>query len=155
MSEKKRKFTVIDVIIVIIVAAAVVFGAYKLLPSIMHPSGMRHITFTVMLQQQDQNFADAIHEGDKVTISLTEKDGGVVKSKRVEPATAIAFNSIEGVYTNEIIEGKTDVYVTIDADVKTNDLVLKTGGTPIKVGAEVPVRGKGYASSGYVIEIDD
>lgn len=155
MSEKKKKFTVIDVIIVLIAAAVVVFGAYKLLPSIMHPSGMQHITFTVMLQQQDQNFADAVHEGDKVTISLTEKDGGIVKSTRSEPATAIAFNSIDGVYANEIIEGKTDVYVTIEADVKTNDLALKTGGTPIKVGAEVPVRGKGYASMGYVIEIND
>ena len=155
MSEKKKKFTVIDVIIVLIAAAVVVFGAYKLLPSIMHPSGMQHITFTVMLQQQDQNFADAVHEGDKVTISLTEKDGGIVKSPRSEPATAIAFNSIDGVYANEIIEGKTDVYVTIEADVKTNDLALKTGGTPIKVGAEVPVRGKGYASMGYVIEIND
>ena len=155
MSESKRKFTVIDVIIVLIAAAVVAVGAYKLLPSILNPSDMEHITFTVMLQQQDQNFADAIHEGDNVTISLTEKDGGTVQSVRTEPATAIAFNSMEGVYANEIIEGKTDVYVTIEADVKTNGLALKTGGTPIKVGAEVPVRGKGYASMGYVIEIND
>ena len=155
MSESKRKFTVIDVIIILIAAAVVVFGAYKLLPSILNPSETEHITFTVMLQQQDQSFADAVHEGDKVTISLTEKDGGIVKSTRSEPATAIAFNSMDGVYANEVVEGKTDVYVTIEADVKTNDLALKTGGTPIKAGAEVPVRGKGYASMGYVIEIND
>lgn len=155
MSESKRKFTVIDVIIILVVAAAAIFGAKKLLPSILHPSGMEHITFTVMLQQQDQSFADAIHEGDRVTISLTEKDGGVITETHSEPATAIAFNSIEGTYANEILDGRADVYITIEADVKTSDLALKTGDTPIKVGAELPIHGKGYASSGYVIEIND
>ena len=100
MAEKKRKFTVIDVIIILVVLAALAFGVKKLLPSIMHPSNMQHINFTVMLPQQDENFAAAIKEGDKVTISLTEKDGGVVKAVRSEPATAIAFNSIDGSYAN-------------------------------------------------------
>ena len=155
MAEKKRKFTVVDVIIILVVLAVLAFGAKKLLPSILHPSGMQHITFTVMLPQQDDNFAEAVQIGDKVTISLTEKDGGVVKEVKSEPATAIAFNSIDGSYANEVIEGKTDVYVTVEADVVSSDLALKTGGTAVKVGAEVPVRGKGYAAMGYVIEIDD
>ena len=155
MAEKKRKFTVVDVIIILVVLAALAFGAKKLLPSILHPSGMQHIDFTVMLPQQDDNFAEAVKVGDKVTISLTEKDGGVVKDVRTEPAKAIAFNSIDGSYANEVIEGKTDVYVTVEADVVSTDLSLKTGGTPVKVGAEVPVRGKGYAAMGYVIEIND
>ena len=85
MSESKRKFTVIDAVIILIAAAVAAFSAYKIIPSILNPSGTEHITFTVMLQQQDQNFADAVHEGDKVTISLTEKDGGIVKSTRSEP----------------------------------------------------------------------
>lgn len=155
MSEKKRKFTVIDVVIILIVIAAAAVGVKKVLPSILHPSGMEHITFTVMLREQDDSFAAAINEGDRVTISLTEKDGGVVQSIRTEPATTLAYNSIAGSYANETIEGKTDVYVTIEADVKTNDLALKAGGTAVKVGAEIPVRGKGYASMGYVIEIND
>lgn len=155
MSEKKRKFTVIDVIIIIVVIAALAFGAKKLLPSILHPSDMERITFTIMLAQQDEAFAEAIKAGDKVTISLTEKDGGIVREVRSEPATAIAFNSIDGTYANEIIEGKTDVYVTVEADVAANDLALKAGGTAIKVGSEIPLRGKGYASMGYIIEIND
>ena len=155
MAEKKRKFTVVDVIIILVVLAVLAFGAKKLLPSILHPSGMQRITFTVMLPQQDDNFAEAVQIGDKVTISLTEKDGGVVKEVKPEPAMAIAFNSIDGSYANEVIEGKTDVYVTVEADVVSSDLALKTGGTAVKVGAEVPVRGKGYAAMGYVIEIDD
>lgn len=155
MSEKKAKFTVIDAVIIIVVIAALAVGVKKLLPSILHPADEEKITFTVMLQREDENFADAISVGDKVTISLTEKDGGVVTDVRSEPAQAIAYNSIEGTYANEIVEGKEDVYVTIEADMSVTDLALKTGGTAVKVGAEVPVRGKGYASMGYVIEIND
>ena len=155
MAEKKRKFTAVDVIIILVVLAAIAFGVKKLLPSVMHPSGMQHIDFTVMLPQQDDNFAEAVKVGDRVTISLTEKDGGVVKDVRTEPATAIAFNSLDGSYANEVVEGKTDVYVTVEADVVSSDLALKTGGTAVKVGAEVPVRGKGYAAMGYVIGIND
>ena len=58
-------------------------------------------------------------------------------------------------YSNEVIEGKYDVYVTIEADTDVSDLAIKAGGTAVKVGAEIPVRGKGYASTGYVIGIDD
>ena len=155
MSEKKAKFTVIDVIIILIVIAAIAVGAYKILPSITGGSKQEKTEFTILVKEQDQGFADAISVGDNVTISLTEKDGGVVKEVKAEPAVTMAYNSIEGVYSNEVIEGKCDVYITVEADTDVSDLAIKTGGTAIKVGAEVPVRGKGYASMGYVIKIND
>ena len=155
MSEKKVKFTVIDAVIIVVVLAVLFVGAKKLLPSIMSGSGNEKVDFTVLIQNEGENFADAITVGDRVTISLTEKDGGIVKNVETKPAVTLAYNSIDGTYANETIEGKYDVYVTIEADMEINDLSLKTGGTAVKVGAEVPVRGKGYASMGYVIEIND
>ena len=155
MSEKKVKFTVVDAVIILILIAVLAVGAMKLLPRFLHRADMQKVTFTVMCAQSDENFAKAITVGDNVTISLTEKDGGVVKDVKAEPAKAIAYNSMEGTYSNEVIDGKEDVYVTIEADMSVNDLALKAGGTPVKVGAEIPVRGKGYASMGYVIEIND
>ena len=155
MSEKKAKFTVIDVIIILVVIAAVAVGAYKFVPSMINSDKQEKIEFTVLVQNQDKGFADAISTGDKVTISLTEKDGGIVKSVKAEPAVTLAYNSIDGEYSNEVLEGKYDVYITVEADADVSDLAIKTGGTAIKVGADIPVRGKGYASSGYVIEIND
>lgn len=155
MSEKKAKFTAIDAIIILVVLAAVVIGAVKLLPKFMNNSKQEQVEFTVMIQNKDKDFADAIHSGDSVTISLTEKDGGVVKNVKTEPAKTMAYNSIDNTYSNEVIEGKIDVYVTIEADTDVSALAIKAGGTAIKVGAEIPVRGKGYASTGYVIEIND
>ncbi|MGN0107729.1 MAG: DUF4330 domain-containing protein [Hominilimicola sp.] len=155
MSDKKAKFTVIDVIIILVVVAAIAVGVYKFLPSLMGRNKQEKVEFTILVQDQDQGFANAISVGDNVTISLTEKDGGIVKAIKNEPAVTMAYNSIEGIYSNEIIEGKCDVYITVEADAEVSDLALKTGGTAIKVGAQIPVRGKGYASTGYVIEIND
>lgn len=155
MSEKKAKFTVIDVIIILIVLAVIAVGAVKLLPSMLSGTEKEKIDFTVLIQSQDQDFADAITVGDNVTISLTEKDGGIVKDVAIEPAKTIAYNSIDGEYLEETIDGKYDVYIDIEADTNVSDLAIKAGGTAVKVGAEIPVRGKGYASTGYVIMIND
>ena len=148
MSEKKAKFTAIDAIIILVILAVIVVGAIKILPSFTSGSEKEKVDFT-------EDFANAITIGDDVTISLTEKDGGVVKNVESKPAVTMVYNSIDGTYSNEVIEGKYDVYVTIEADTDVSDLAIKAGGTAVKVGAEIPVRGKGYASTGYVIGIDD
>ena len=145
MSEKKAKFTAIDAIIILVILAVIVVGAIKILPSFTNGSEKEKVDFTVMVQNKDED----------VTISLTEKDGGVVKNVESKPAVTMVYNSIDGTYSNEVIEGKYDVYVTIEADTDVSDLAIKAGGTAVKVGAEIPVRGKGYASTGYVIGIDD
>lgn len=155
MSERKVKFTGIDFLIILVVILVLVIGSIILLPKVINSSDTKKVDFVVMIQGKDENFANAISEGDNVTISLTEKDGGVVKSVETKPAEAIAYNSIDGTYSNGIIEGKSDVYITIEADANISDVAVKTGGTAIKVGSEIPVRGKGYASTGYVIDIND
>lgn len=155
MSEKKVRVTAIDVIIILVLIAVIAIGAIKIVPSMLGGEEKEKVNFTVIIQNKDSDFADAVTVGDDVTVSLTEKDGGIVKNVEAKPAEAMVYNSIDGSYSNEAIEGKYDVYVTIEAEADVNDLSIKTGGTALKVGAEIPVRGKGYASSGYIIEIDD
>ncbi len=154
-TNKKAKFTAIDALIIIAVIALIVFGAVKLLPKFINGANKKTTDFTIMVQKQDLSFAEAISIGDSVTVSLTEKDGGIVKDVKAEPATTMAYNSIDNVYSNQPIEGKYDVYVTVEAQTSVSNLSIKTGGTAIKVGSEIPVRGKGYAANGYVIEIND
>ncbi len=154
MTEKRMRFTVIDAIIILVVIAAAAVLAVKVMPSMLSNTEKEKVSFTVLIQRQDESFAEAVTVGDNVTISLTEKDGGVVKAVASEPAKTLAYNSIDGTYANKEIEGKYDVYVTIEAEMEVSELAMKAGGTAVKVGADIPVRGKGYASNGYVIEID-
>ena len=151
----KKKWTIIDTLIVLIVAAAAVIGAAKLLPSANSGAQKDKVEFTVLIQNKEQTLADAIKPGAKATLSLTEKDGGVVKDVKSEVSKQMTFNSIDGTYSNVEAEGKVDIYVTVEADCKITEKYIKTGDTAIKVGAEIPVRGQGFATSGYVIEIND
>ena len=151
----KKKWTIIDTIIVLIIAAAAVVGGMKLMPSLISSSEKKMVECTVLIQNKEPELAEAIKPGAKATLSLTEKDGGIVKDVRSEVSNQMTFNSIAGTYENVEAEGKVDIYVTVEAECDITDKYIKTGDTAIKVGAEIPVRGQGFATSGFVIEIND
>lgn len=155
MADKKVKWSGIDTLIVIVVIAAVAVLALMFGPKVGESTEKSKVEFTVMLASKEPELADAITEGAKATISLTEKDGGVVKAVRSEKAEQMTFNSIDGTYSHTEAEGKVDIYVTIEANCDINEKYIKTGDTAIKVGAEIPVRGKGFAAMGFVVGIND
>lgn len=155
MANKKTKWTIIDTIIVLVVLAALAVVFVKFGPNLTKKASNEKVSFTVMLQSREPELVEAMAVGDSVTLSLTEKDGGVITDIQSEPATQLSFNSIEGEYTNETVDSRVDAYVTIEADCEVTDEYIKTGDTLIKVGVDIPVRGKGYATSGYVIKINE
>ena len=142
---------ILSVVLAVVIAAA----AYVLGPKFFKKADKETAVFTVMLSEKEPEYGNAIKKGDKVTISFTEKDGGVVKDVRVEQAKKQAYNSIDGTYSMEPVENKVDVYVTIEAEATASDTAVKTGDTALKVGTEVPVRGKGYAAMGYIITLNE
>ncbi len=131
MAEKKAKFTVIDALIILIVLAVIAVGAVKFAPSLFIKTEKSQAEFTVLISEKDMSFAEAMSVGDKVTLSLTEKDGGVIKNIDVKPAETLTFNSIDGSYSIEEIADKRDIYVTVEADVKTSELSVMTGCTEL------------------------
>lgn len=155
MAEKKIKFTVIDALIILVVIAAIAIAAVKFAPSLFIKTEKSTAEFTVLIAEKEIGLADAMSVGDRVTLSLTEKDGGVIKNIESKPAEKVTFNSIDGSYQIARIEDKRDIYVTVEADVDVSDLAVKTGGTEIRVGEEIPVRGKGYATQGYIITVEE
>ncbi len=150
----KKKWTVIDTVIVIAVAAAAA-GAYKFFGGSSVSGTSDTVDAVIMISGQPQEFADALTIGDNVTLSLTEKDSGVLKDVRTEPAEAMVYNSIDGTYKLDEIDGKLDIYATVEVDCNINDYAITVGSTPIKVGTAIPFRGKGYATEGYVVEINE
>lgn len=155
MAEKKIKFTVIDALIILVVIAAIAIAAVKFAPSLFIKTEKSTAEFTVLIAEKEIGLADAMSVGDRVTLSLTEKDGGVIKNIESKTAEKVTFNSIDGSYKIAQIEDKRDIYVTVEADVDVSDLAVKTGGTEIRVGEEIPVRGKGYATQGYIIAVNE
>lgn len=150
----KKKWTVIDTIIVILVVTAAA-AAYMMLGGKGNSGKDAKAEIVIMISNQVPELAEAMHEGDNITLSLTEKDSGVLKSVRTETAQAMAYNSIDGTYSNEEIEGKVDIYATVEVDCNITDYAITVGSTVLKVGTDTPFRGKGYATQGYVIEINE
>ena len=155
MKQQKVRFTIIDLLIILVVIAAAVFGAVKIFPGLFAGGGERStVEFTVMVTGKEAGFSQMIHTGDEVSLSYEEKDSGVVTGVRTEPATTMTYDSIDGQYNITNIEGQEDIYITVQADAVESDLVIKTGETAIKVGKEMPVRGKGYVTSGFVVSVN-
>ena len=152
---KKAKFTFLDALIIIVVIAAAAVVAMKLMPEQAATGEKTAAEFVVMLTGKEPEFINAIHEGDIVSISNKEKDTGVVVGVSQKPAESMQYNSIKGEYVMQTLEDKKDVFVTIKVDASVDDKLIKAGTTPIKVGLQMPVRGKGYASMGYVVKLDE
>lgn len=150
----KKKWTVIDTLIVVAVLVVGV-ALFKVFGGSVDAGDKTTIQALVLLAEEEPQVADAIAEGDKITVSLTEKDAGVLKKKEVKDAEKMVFNSIDGEHKITKIEGKVDIYATIELEVTESELAYSTGSTFVKVGEEMPFRGKGYALEGYVIEINE
>lgn len=152
MSNKKARFTLIDLLIILVILAGCAFAGVKMLPNIGNKQ-KSVVKYTVLLSQKEDGFVDAIHTGDVVSISNKEKDTGTVVGFEKKTAEVMLYDSIKGEYNIKYLDNKQDVYVTIESDASVTDSLILAGSTPIKVGLEMPVRGKGYASMGYVIDV--
>lgn len=156
MADKKKKWTLIDTVIIIVVAAAAI-GCYKMFGGKFGGGERKTITAQILISNKEQGLYDAIKaaEGEQVTLSLMEKDSGIVKNVDFKSAEIMTYNSNKGEYKLETDEGKVDIYATVEMSVVETDYAFTAGSTVVKVGESIPFRGKGYAAEGYVISIDE
>lgn len=150
----KKKWTFVDTLIVILVVVAGV-ALVKVFGTPKSAGDTKTVDAVVLLAKEDKEVAGAISKGDAITISLTEKDTGTLKDIEVKDAETLVYNSIDGKYVIEPVEGKVDIYATVELDVKENDYAFTSGSTVLKVGEKLPFRGKGYALEGYIISITE
>ncbi len=155
MEKQKSKFTVIDAVIILVVLAVLAIGGKLLLPRIIKPADTQTVSCEVLLADKEKALAQSMNVGDKVTMSYTEKDGGVITGIEVTPAKKTVFDSISGTYVTQDVDDKCDIYVTLDVEAEVTDTSIESGSVVLKVGSDTPIRGKGYASSGYMIAIED
>lgn len=155
MADKKKKWTVIDTVIVIVVIAAAAAG-FNMLRDKIGGGSKTTITAQILIPNKNAELGEAIKGaiGQEVTLSLTEKDSGVIKDVSVEPAAIMVYDSMNGEYRIQKLEDTVDITATVELDVKEDDYAFTAGSTAIKVGNATPFRGKGYATEGNVIVID-
>ncbi len=148
-----KKFTVIDALIILVVALAIAAGAL-----ILGGGGggeLGEVYFTVLASDVESGTGDLIKAGDEVTISFSEQAFATVVDVSVEPHKESEFFAPKGYYMTHEIEGRSDLKILLKCKADISDTRIANGAVPIRVGAETPVRGKGYTVLGYIIEIEE
>lgn len=152
---RKTKFTVIDAVIFIVVLLGLAVGVKMLKPDLFSGSEKGVVTFTVLVSECDEGTGDIIKPGDEVSISFSEEAYATVVGVSEEPCEEHKFFAPKGVYMTHKVEGKSDLKILLSCPASISDTRIANGDVPIRVGGEMPVRGKGYTVKGYVIELED
>ena len=153
--ETKKRFTMIDFLIVTVVIAVIAAGVFFFMPGRAMSGEKAKASFTVLVSNKENGFSKAIHEGDRVVISLTEKDAAVITEVYAEPAEIMTFDGNNGKYFNKTLEEKEDIYITMEGNASVDETSVKIGSTQIRVGMEMHIKGKGYTAVGYVVDMED
>lgn len=148
-----RKWTIIDTIIVLIVAVVVAAGVKVFMDGTVEEETGK-VEIVVLADNKEIGFADAVKVGEPITISLSEKDSGVVTKVDTKASTLTSFNSAKGIYYEKSLNSKEDVYIYIEADCIVNDKAVRVGDTVLKVGEFTSVRGKGYATECHIVGVN-
>jgi len=148
-----RKWTIIDTLIVAAVVVVAIVGV-KILGGKASGTEMTTAQVVVLADNKNIGFSEAVKIEEWAAISLSEQDGGIVKAVKAQPSKLTALDSINGVYNNVEIPQKEDVYIYIDVECAQNERAITVGETVIKVGENISVRGKGYATEGHIVEIN-
>ena len=158
----KPKFNLLDGIIlllVVLIAAAAIFllsgnGNQGTAIDKQNTKAVFSVQFTKVDRSVYDKFKAAMDNDESVWVGIKERFEGKLEALECGPATKLTTD----LYTGRayLAEDPTtyDVTVTINASaVETNDSISASG-TPIRVGEETSVRGKGFAGFGFITNLN-
>lgn len=152
---KKTKFTIIDAGIIVVLLAIIVIGI-TVLGGNVKSGETEEVYFTVLATRVDEGMADVINNGEKnVSVSFSEEVYATIIEASEEPHKESRLNEGKGMYFTHKVQGKSDVKILMKCDAKVSDTKIENGKLPIRVGEWMPVCGKGYTITGYIIEVEE
>lgn len=156
----KPKFNIIDGLIVLLVVAIIAAGIYLLGGNKQTDStGAENTTaiFQLQLTKVDESlynkFLAAMEAEETVWIGVKERFPGKIDMLEKAPASKITTNTQAGTAVVAEDPNLFDITIHISTPVLETDSGITAAGTPIRVGEEVAVRGKGFAGYGFVIDL--
>jgi len=152
----KLKLNILDWILIGILLLATLFVLYRTLwigQPIFIEQNRVVLEYQMEFRRKTPEFRDAIMVGDVVYVSARERDEAEVIEVISRPAQVITLDREANEYIITEIPRHYDVIVTLRSEVVETDREFRNGGTPIRVGAECVMRGRGYAAEGFIINM--
>ena len=113
------------------------------------------IRYTICLKKTVDGTSELIKVGDPLVDNQKNNDLGEITQVRVENATAVILDQVNGTYNKAEIPGYTDIYVTMESTATIQeDQILVGSGHVLRVGEAIYVKGPGYTASGSVYAIE-
>ena len=138
IEKKKRRFNVVDVIIIILVLAALAAAIYVFFGSKLTSGGAsgekKKISFVLQSTELRDFYVDSVKKDDDVYEDETDKYLGKVTAVSSTVATRIGTDLATGAQVVSEIEGRINLFVTIEGEAEFYDGQYLVDGIPIVVG---------------------
>ncbi len=151
------KFNLFDVVIIVLVLAVLAAALMLRNRSTGTAAAGREtqkMRFTVELAEAPHGMAECIHVGDGAYRSTDGTYLGTIVEVRSVPHAKEEYSPLDDRFVAYDAEESDDVYVTIENEGYCTGKDIVIGSLPIKVGAEMPTKGKGFAHFGYIYALD-
>ncbi len=158
-TNKKKNFlsrvNIIDILIILIVLITAISAIWAKDHILGENIGKgEKIQYKLELKYKKKEFVDAISEGGNIRNSIDGKYLGKVIEKEVQTATDITPNIEEGKYIKAEMPDLYDIILTIEANGKVSPQGINVEGEDMKIGKQLFISGKGYASSTFVVGME-
>lgn len=154
MEKKKLRFNIIDLLIILLVAAVIVVG-WKLLSSsgAAQPEQTKEIHYVVRCTEVESAAAEKPEPGADVFNSSTTTYLGVLAESFSEPYAEPLYDPAAGEYRLCEVAGMSNVFLEIEGQGVETDTAISVEGTTVRVGDKVDVKCRGFAATGYIVDI--
>lgn len=148
------KINILDLIIVLFIVIVLVVGGLFLESRGKDISDKVKVRYTVEVITKDDEYISHIVEGEKVVDGVTKQDMGTIVGYTAKDAMHLKEDMVGKKFVASKVEGKKDVYITMEllADVNYPDIL--SGTNEIKIGEEAALRSESVAMHGYIVDID-
>ena len=151
MSENKKRFNLIDLLIIVVIIG-VVFVAWQYL-SAGNKVVEGTVTYKINILKTEQNVADEIQVGDKIFDSVKNFEIGEVKEIVVTDATESVYDEVNNVFKTVTVPERIDILITVEGNGKTDESGTVVNGYELTVGKKMYIKGSNFATEAIAWEI--
>ncbi len=151
------KISIIDILIILVLIAIIIF-AYKFFnkKEVVVNDDTVDMYYTVETRNMTKEFIDQVrnNEGKSLYNAVRNYYIGEMVSCEVEPFYTYENNYETGTVDRVECEGKYSVYIKIKGSAKLSEKDITVGEQEIKVGMQLAVKGKGFATNTWIVKVE-
>lgn len=160
MRKVKMKFNIMDVLILLGIVAVAAVLLYVFVLSENTPvdslagNEATKVTYVIEISGVDDIYTDKISVGETLIDSSKKMNIGTIVAVESQPYVYLGKNLNAGTMELTTVEGKSTIYITVEADAVMSGFSYNIGGYTIYVGQQVTLSLPHFVGVGYCISLE-